>query len=156
MLRLLPVLALQRLRRQGWARAALSACGIALGVALGYGVHLVNRAAVEDLAASVRELSGGADLEVRGGRSGFPESLYAAVARLPGVASVAPGLELEVGLAGTDRTARMLGVDVLRSPQLVADPSLRTALLRGDTALASEGLVSPGKTVRVIVGSRTV
>src|SRR6185436_10331536 len=140
MLRLLPVLALQRLRRQGWARAALSACGIALGVALGYGVHLVNGAAVEGLAASVRELSGGADLQVRGARSGFPEALYARVARLSGVASVAPALELEAGLAGTERLVRVLGVDVLREPGLVADPALRAQLLEGDKTLVSEAL----------------
>jgi len=36
------------------ARTLLSVLGVALGVALGYGVHLVNRAAVEDLAAGER------------------------------------------------------------------------------------------------------
>ena len=64
-------------------RALLSVIGIALGVALGFGVHLMNRAAVEELAAAVRALSGDADLEVRGGRSGFDESLYVEIARLP-------------------------------------------------------------------------
>src|SRR3954462_8797412 len=100
MLRLLAVLSAYRAR----GRAALSVLGIALGVALGYGVQLVNRAAVDELAASVRSLAGEADLEVRGGRSGFAESLYPQVARLPGVALVAPRLELEAGVAGTERT----------------------------------------------------
>src|SRR4051812_16239423 len=121
MWRLLVLLGLQRLRHLGAGRAALSAAGIALGVALGYGVHLVNSAAVSDLAASVRELSGGADLEVRGGRGGFPEALYPQVARLSGVASVAPGLELDAALEGGERLVRVLGVDVLRQPALVAD-----------------------------------
>src|ERR1044071_9839374 len=154
MLRLLTLFAAQRLAHQGWARALLSTCGIALGVALGYGVHLVNRAAVEDLAASVRELSGGADLEVRGGRSGFPEKLYAEVARLPGVASVAPALELEVGLAGTQRTVRVLGVDLLREPALVADPALRAEAWKGDTAVVSEGLEQ--KPISLVVGAGKV
>jgi hypothetical protein len=48
MLGLLAVLS----RRRPHGRALLSVLGIALGVALGYGVYLVNRAAVEDLAAS--------------------------------------------------------------------------------------------------------
>jgi len=52
-------------------RLLLSAAGIALGVALGYGVHLVNRAAVRDVAAAVRSVAGEADLEVRGGRGGL-------------------------------------------------------------------------------------
>ena len=41
-----------------------------------------------------------ADLEVRGGRAGFDERLYARLARLPGVAVASPMLELDAGLAG--------------------------------------------------------
>src|ERR1700716_2692265 len=118
MLRLLWLLASRRSR----GRAALTVLGIALGVALGYGVHLVNRAAVSDLAASVRELAGQADLEVRGARSGFAESLYPQVARIAGVAWVKPGLELDIGIAGTERTLRVLGIDAVRErrPELLA------------------------------------
>src|SRR5206468_10489408 len=83
-------------------RAMLSVLGIALGVALGYGIYLVNRAAVEDLAASVRAVAGEADLQVRGGRSGFSEALYPRIARLPGVAWVNPGLDLDAGIAGPE------------------------------------------------------
>ena len=156
--RLLAVLAAGRLRHQGAARAWLAACGIALGVALGYGVHLVNAAAVADLAASVRELAGGADLEVRGGRTGFPEALYPEVSAVPGVATVAPGLELEAPLAETGRLVRVLGVDALREPRLLADPGLRAALLSGDTAVLSEALAQrvPGKELRLLVGGRPV
>ena len=76
--------------RRGRGRMALSALGIALGVALGYGVHLVNRAALSDVTAAVRALAGEADLEVRGGRTGFPEALYPRIARLPGVSVASP------------------------------------------------------------------
>src|ERR1041385_519065 len=119
MLRLLGLLS----RRRARARAALSIAGIALGVALGYGVHLVNRAAVEELAASVRTVAGEADLQVRGGRSGFPEALFPQVARIAGVAWVNPALELDAGIAGSDeRTLRVIGVDALREggPQPLA------------------------------------
>ena len=51
--------------RRPRARWLLSIVGIALGVALGYAVHLVNRAAVDDVAAAVRSVAGEADLEVR-------------------------------------------------------------------------------------------
>src|SRR5919201_4459508 len=101
--------------RRPRARVALSVAGIALGVALGYAVHLVNRAAVEDVAAAVRSVAGEADIEVRGGRSGFAESLYPSVAKLAGVAFVSPVLELDVGLASTERTLRILGVVILRA-----------------------------------------
>src|SRR5438552_18927794 len=96
-------------------RLALSVAGIALGVALGYAVHLVNRAAVEDLAAAVRSVAGEADIEVRGGRAGFPEALYPQIAKLPGVHFVSPVLELEVGIAGSERTLRIVGLDILRA-----------------------------------------
>ncbi|HEY8069677.1 MAG TPA: hypothetical protein VIF38_12410, partial [Burkholderiales bacterium] len=63
------------------SRTLLSVLGIALGVALGFAVHLINRAAVNELASGVRTLAGEADLEVRGGRGGFPEALYARISR---------------------------------------------------------------------------
>src|SRR3989454_197919 len=119
-------------------RALLSVLGIALGVALGYGVYLVNRAAVDELAAAVRGLAGEADLEVRGGRGGFPESLYPAIARLPGVASASPGLELDAGLAGTERTIRLIGIDALRErrPELLTPDKV---LLSAAAARLAEG-----------------
>src|SRR5258708_5390144 len=153
MLRLLAVL--KRSRRK--SRAVLSGLGIALGVALGYGVHLVNRAAVGELAASVRELAGEADLEVRAGRSGFAESLYPQVARLPGVALVAPRLELDAGIAGTERTIRVIGLDVLRERGLHPQLELRPELLEADRVFVSpQASRLVGKTLRLSVGQKTV
>jgi putative ABC transport system permease protein len=135
MLRLLLLFA----ARRGRGRMALSVAGIALGVALGYGVHLVNRAAVSDVAAAVRSLAGEADLEVRGGRAGFPEALYPKIAQLPGVAVASPALELDVGVAGSERTLRVTGIDILRAalvqPQLILDD--RYELLAPDRVFLS-------------------
>jgi len=151
------------LRNRSRARLALSATGIALGVALGYGVHLVNRAAVEDVAAAVRAIAGEADIEVRGGRSGFPESLYAAVARVPGVAIVSPVLELDAGVAGTSRTVRVAGVDILRAsalqPMLVLED--RFELLKPDrvflsAAAAASLRLAKGDELRLVVGQKAV
>jgi putative ABC transport system permease protein len=160
------------------ARALLSIIGIALGVALGFGVHLMNRAAVEELAAAVRALAGDADLEVLGGRSGFDESVYVAVARLPGVAVASPVLELQAGIAGapapSDARAarsipasiRVIGIDVLRAallqPELFAsNPALRYALLEPDTTLLSQEAaqalnLGKGDTLVLVVGLRRV
>jgi putative ABC transport system permease protein len=146
MLHLLAILS----RRRARSRALLAVVGIALGVALGYGVYLVNRAAVEDLAASVRTIAGEADLQVRGGRAGFPESLYPQIARLPGVAWVNPALELDAGIAGTERTLQLIGVDVLRQgkPELLAPDKVLLS------PLAAEAL--NGKTLSLVVGQHTV
>jgi putative ABC transport system permease protein len=141
MLRLLATLNARFAHQRG--RTLLSVAGIALGVALGFGVQLVNRAAVNELAAAVRTIAGEADLEVRGGRNGFPEGLYAKIARLPGVALASPVLELEAGVAGTERRVLVLGIDVLRAarmhPRLLgeAPPALRYALLEPDRVLLS-------------------
>jgi putative ABC transport system permease protein len=141
MLRLLATLNARFAYQRG--RTLLSVAGIALGVALGFGVQLVNRAAVNELAAAVRTIAGEADLEVRGGRNGFPEALYAQIARLPGVALASPVLELEAGVAGTERRVLVLGIDVLRAAQLhprllgEAPPALRYALLEPDRVLLS-------------------
>ncbi|MGQ0653352.1 MAG: FtsX-like permease family protein [Betaproteobacteria bacterium] len=152
---------LQRNRPLG--RRLLSAIGIALGVALGYGVHLVNRAAVEDVAAAVRAIAGEADLEVRGGRAGFPETVYEKVARVAGVELASPVLELDAGVAGTERTLRIVGVDILRAaalqPQLLfAD---RGELLLPDRAFLSQAAAAAlglqeGSELRLVAGRRTV
>jgi len=155
MLRLLLLFAARRAR----GRMALSVAGIALGVALGYGVHLVNRAAVSDVAAAVRSLAGEADLEVRGGRAGFPEALYPQIAQLPGVAVASPALELDVGVAGTERTLRVNGIDILRAalvqPNLILDN--RYELLAPDrvflSAAAAQSLgLGKGDTLPLVVG----
>lgn len=154
MLRLLFILGLRRPR----ARAILSIAGIALGVALGYGVHLVNRAAVTEVAASVRELAGEADLVVRGGRSGFDESLYPKVARVPGVAWVKPALELEAGIAGTQRSVRVLGVDAVREhrPELLEPDSVLVSPAAADAVSdARLSLLVAGRPVALKVVGET-
>jgi putative ABC transport system permease protein len=159
MLRLLALFNSRRPR----ARLLLSVAGIALGVALGYAVHLVNRSAVEDVAAAVRAVAGEADIEVRGGRSGFAESLYPKIAKVPGVAFASPVLELDVGLVGGERTLRVLGVDILRAavlqPALVLEE--RYDLLSPDNVLLSAGAAAAlglvkGDTLRLVVGQTAV
>jgi putative ABC transport system permease protein len=149
--------------RRPRGRLLLSVAGIALGVALGYGVHLVNRAAVSDVAAAVRALAGEADLEVRGGRSGFSESLYPRIARLPGVALASPALELDVGVADTGRTIPVVGLDILRAaalqPWLAGEARFELlspdAVLLSSAAAESFGLAKGDKLV-LLVGQRRV
>src|SRR5438876_11359851 len=84
---------------QNKARSMLSVLAIALGVALGYAVQLITGAAVNELALGVQFLSGDADLQVRGPRSGFDEAVYPAVARLREVAAGSPVIALDSQLA---------------------------------------------------------
>jgi putative ABC transport system permease protein len=146
-------------------RTLLCALGVALGVALGYGVHLVNRAAVEELAAGVRAAAGDADLQVRAVRGGFDEALYPVLARLPGVAAASPGLEVEAGLPGGG-ALRVLGLDPLRAAQMhpglfAQRPQAIGALLRPDTVLLTQAAaqrlrLGTGARLELLVGLRSV
>src|SRR2546426_579572 len=91
-------------------RLALSVLAIALGVALGYAVQLINQAAINEFAAAVQTLSGETDLAVRGPRAGFDESLYPRLAKLPEVAVASPGLAGEAGLPGRRGSLKRLGL----------------------------------------------
>jgi putative ABC transport system permease protein len=103
-------------------RLALSVGAIALGVALGYAVQLVNRAAISELTQGVQTLSGEADLRLRGQGSGpgsgFDEALYPRVARMPEVAAASPVIEVDAKLPGRREPLRILGLDVFRAAQI--------------------------------------
>ena len=142
-------------------RLALSVLAIALGVALGFAVALVNASAVGEFEGAMKTLSGSADLEVRGPRAGFDEDLYPRIARDPDVAVASPVVEVDARLEGRDEALRIHGVDAFRAaavtPALV--PTARDALdvLRPRslflTPAASAWLgVGEGGTLRVQAG----
>jgi putative ABC transport system permease protein len=147
-------------------RTLLSVAGIGLGVALGFAVSLINRAAVEEMAAGTRSLSGEADLEVRGGRTGFAEALYPALARLEGVAVASPVLEAEAGLVEGRGAIRLVGIDALRAAQIqpalfADDPARRFELLKPDvvflSAEAAEALaLAKGGKLRIVAGLSSI
>ncbi|MBK8065006.1 MAG: ABC transporter permease [Betaproteobacteria bacterium] len=140
MLRLFLVLNARLALRSG--RILLSVAGIALGVALGFAVHLINRAAADEFALAVRSVAGEADFEVRAGRAGFAESLYAVLSRLPGIAVASPVVEIEAAVDGGRGALKVLGLDSLRAAQVQTrlfadDPQRIFALLEPDAVLLS-------------------
>ena len=146
-------------------RTALSVLAIALGVALGYAVQLINSAAVNELAQGVKTLSGDADFEVRGPRGGFTETLYPTIARLPEVAVASPVVEVDAKITGRDAPLRIIGVDVFRAgylqPGMIQTTVDRLDTLRPDvvflTPAAARSLgVGIGDTFRAQVGLRDV
>jgi putative ABC transport system permease protein len=105
-------------------RLLLAVLAIAVGVALGLAVHLVNRSALEEFARAIRTVNGEADLQVRAtSQAGFGEDLYPRLAKLPGVAGASP---VEEFTAASDTaphtTLTLLGTDVLRTAAVT--PSL--------------------------------
>ena len=118
------VLLLAQLREQP-GRLLVTVIAIALGVALGTAVYLVNSAALNEFGLATKRLVGEADIIVRGPRDGFAEGLYVDLARDPAVDVASPVLELEVALPGRRETLKVLGVDPFRAaalqPALFAD-----------------------------------
>lgn len=152
--------------REQPARLALSVLAIAFGVALGVAVHLINASAAGEFNLAVRSLSGEADLVVRGPRSGFPDALYAGIARLPEVRAASPAVEVEAQLAGRKETIRVLGIDPFRAgevqPRLFADNRefvhelLTTDAVALSTAAAESLGLARGDILRLQVGTGVV
>jgi putative ABC transport system permease protein len=102
-------------------RALVAIATIALGVALGYAVQLINSAAFNEFSAAARSLSGEADLQVRSAVPLFDESIYPRLAAEPGVALVSPVLALDVSVPGQNAALPVLGTDVFKASRIAPD-----------------------------------
>src|SRR6202046_5196139 len=111
--------------RESPGRLLVTVLAIALGVALGAAVYLVNGAALNEFGLATKRLVGEADIVVRGPREGFPEGLFTELAQDPAVSVASPVLELEVALPGRRDTLKVLGLDPFRAaalqPALIGD-----------------------------------
>jgi putative ABC transport system permease protein len=135
---------------------------IALGVALGVAVYLVNSAALEQFDQATRRLVGSADIVVRGPPEGFDESLLVALAQQPAVAAASPVLELELTRPGHNPPLKLLALDPFRAatlqPQLMAEIGAEvTRLFAPDTiilsrAAAAELQLQRGDELAIVVG----
>src|SRR5690242_12624738 len=146
-------------------RTLLAVVAIAFGIALGYAVELMNRTAVNELAAGLATLSGDADIDVRGPRLGFDEALYPLLAKLDGVAVASPVIETTVTVQGHDTPLTIIGVDVFRAaaitPALVGIKGDKLDALRSDSLFPSAAAatwlgVPEGDTVDVVTGRATL
>jgi putative ABC transport system permease protein len=146
-------------------RNGIAVVAIAFGVALGFAVDLVNRAAVRELSQGIAVLSGHADLEVRGARAGFDEAIYPRLARDADVADASPLVEVDAKLPGRAEPLAIVGVDVFRAlaitPSLVGLGDDRLDTLRPDAIFLSDAArrwlgVATGGRVNVQAGLREI
>jgi len=139
--------------RQGPGRTLLAILAIALGVALGFSVYLINRVAADEVQLASRSLFGMADLSVQAPGLGFDESLYPKLAMLPGVAVASPVVEVQARLPGRDRTLKLVGIDPFRVARLQPALSAAGAPQRGHGLLAEDTLwLSPAASQLLDVG----
>jgi putative ABC transport system permease protein len=158
-LALLKSVSLAEWRHHPW-RHALALLAVALGVALAFAVELINASALDEFSAAVRQVNGQPDFELRAGRSGFDEALYAHVAAHPAVALASPVIEIEtyaIGVDGKRAPLRIVGIDAFvvapLAPALIPRPTdpaaTRGALLDPDAlflnAAAFERFVAPAQ-----------
>lgn len=162
----LRILFLAQLRQQP-ARLIIMVGVIALGVALGTSVFLVNATAVDEFTAASRRLVGEADVIIRGSGEGFAESLYPSLARDSRVRIASPVLEVMAPVPGRQKPLHIIGLDVLRAA--VLQPELLSDITRGDVRplFAANGIwlsrpaaeelsCSTGDSIPVTVGNRTL
>src|SRR6266571_6688519 len=96
-------------------RALLAIAAIAVGVAMGFAIHLINAAAFNEFSAAVKSLAGQADIQVAGREPLFDEAVYPQLAQRAGVAVASPVLEVDAALPGVRGSLKSVGVDSFRA-----------------------------------------
>ncbi|HYD59292.1 MAG TPA: FtsX-like permease family protein [Noviherbaspirillum sp.] len=128
-------------------RALIAGLAIALGVALGFSIHLINTAAYNEFSAAVKSLSGEADLQVRGTQAYFDEQVYGQLARFEEIAVASPVLEVDAAVPGRQGALKVIGIDVFQAgaiaPDLIGVPAEDRAF---DTLADDAVFLSPAAT----------
>jgi putative ABC transport system permease protein len=148
-------------------RALVAILAIALGVALGFGIHLVNSAAFNEFSAAARSLSGSADIQARAVAGSMNEQLYPQLANLHEVDIASPVLELDLPVPGHRGALKLLGIDSFAAatitPDLLGVPDNERPfdVLMHDTVFLSPAAMQwlnlkSGDTLRVLSGTREV
>ena len=122
---------------------ALSMLAIALGVALGYAIHLINDAALADFSQAMKSVQGEPDAVIvpRDSAGRVPLALINDLARDESVALIAPVIETRVRIGHTpgELTVRLIGLDVFSAALLMPD-----LLPRQGSSLAGDNIFEDG------------
>jgi putative ABC transport system permease protein len=112
-------------------RFVLAGLAIAIGVALAFAVHVINRSAAESFGRAVRSAAGGSDLQVRGASAlGFDESLYPKLMAHSVVADASPVVQLRAMIGEQERPVPLLGLDIFRTQTVSQSLVIRPRLAR--------------------------
>src|SRR5476651_289829 len=108
-------------------RAIMAVAAIAVGISLGFAIHLINAAAFNEFSSAIKGLSGVADVQVSGTEAFFDEGIYPRLAERDGVAVASPVLEFDASLPGQRNALKIIGLDAFRagfiSPDLIGVPA---------------------------------
>ncbi len=146
-------------------RAMLAIVAIAVGVAMGFAIHLINAAAFNEFSAAIKSLAGQADIQVSASEAWFDESLYPRLATRPGVAVASPVLQVQAAVPGVRGALSITGIDALRAgyvtPSLLGAAANLNDVLADDAIFLSPALqawlkVAPGATLTLGTGASNV
>lgn len=141
-----------RLRRHG-VQELLAGAGIAVGVALCFGVLVANTSILASARHLVDGVTGSARLQmIARSPAGMPEALAARAERLPGVRHAAAILRTDATIVGPRGRASVKLVGI--TPQLVGLRSVATSHLSADARLLAGGLGLPAG-VAATIGAST-
>ena len=132
-------------------RALLAILAIAVGVAMGFAIHLINAAAFNEFNSAIQSLSGQADVQVAGREAVFDEAIYPVLAQVKGVAVASPVLEVTAALphaAIGSSGLKIVGIDAFRASYVAPDLLGVPAAGQGVDILADDALfLSPAAMV---------
>ena len=148
-------------------RAILAVIAIAVGVALGFAVDVINGAAFNEFNAAVKSIAGQADLQVKGVEATFDENLFPQLAQRAGVQAASPVLEFNAALEGRHESLTVEGIDVFRAaaiaPDLIGVPASGHPFdtLADDAVFLSTAAMEtlqrkPGDTLTLLLGTQAV
>ena len=148
-------------------RTALAVLAIAIGVALGFAVDLINGAAFNEFTAATKSIAGQADLQVKGVEASFDENLFPQLAQREGVKIASPVLEFNAPVADRHESLTIEGLDVFRAgaiaPDLIGVPASKQPFdtLADDAVFLSNAAMEslqlkPGDQLRLLSGTRAV
>ena len=121
-------------------RAVLAVAAIAVGVAMGFAIHLINAAAFNEFSSAIKSLSGQADVQVAGREASFDEAIYPLLAQYEGVALASPVLEIQAAIPAAKGSLRLVGIDPLRAGYIAPDLLGVPAEGRGSDVLADDAV----------------
>jgi putative ABC transport system permease protein len=137
-----------------WGAFFLATLGVALGLAIFVAVQIANHSVLASFAASVEAVAGKANLQIRGGVNGLPETVYARVI-MRGDARIhaaAPLLSKTLFSPNLDTSLLILGIDPFAGATL-RDDALE---LSGESAQTSKQLFQFLLDPHAIAVSRTL
>lgn len=130
-----------RVRRHAM-QEALAAAGIAVGVALCFGVLVANTSIAGSAKQLIDGVTGSARLQLSArSAAGFPETMIGRVERLPGVRHIAPVLKVDAALIGPQGRAPVVLEGV--TPSLISLHSSAIRNLSADVQLTGGGIGLP-------------